>query len=78
MSESELLSENEEADHPAYDTGASWWERPDLAYREGRLHLGTCDLSSLADRMGTPTYVIRAPRVSIPHPRRALWLSGSR
>ena len=64
MSESELLSDNEETDYPVSEQDNLWWERPDLAYREGRLHLGTCDLSSLAERMGTPTYVIRAPRVS--------------
>lgn len=43
---------------------APWWQREDLAYRGGRLHLGTSDLGTLAQKVGTPAYVIRAPRVT--------------
>ena len=40
-----------------------WWRRPDLEYRNHQLHLGQCDLTALAKKVGTPAYVIRAPRV---------------
>lgn len=40
-----------------------WWQRDDLTFRGDRLHLGQCDLSELASKVGTPAYVIRAPRV---------------
>jgi diaminopimelate decarboxylase len=40
-----------------------WWQRPDLRYRGGRLHLGETDLEELATQFGTPVYVCRAPRV---------------
>ncbi len=39
-----------------------WWERDDLCYRDGRLHLGGQDLEPLA-AAGTPTFVYHAPRV---------------
>lgn len=39
-----------------------WWERDDLAYVSGRLHLGGEDLDDLARRMGTPLFVYRAAR----------------
>lgn len=48
------------------DSSASinlWWQRDDLAFRKGRLFLGQCDLAELAQKVGSPTYVIRAPRV---------------
>lgn len=40
-----------------------WWQRPDLGYRDGRLHIGAVDVDQLATRVGTPAYVCRAPRV---------------
>ena len=40
-----------------------WWGRDDLQYRQQRLYLGQCDLIDLAHKIGTPAYVIRAPRV---------------
>ena len=40
-----------------------WWERDDLAYRNGRLHLADCDLTELAAQAGTPTYVYSMARV---------------
>lgn len=40
-----------------------WWQRKDLAYLNGKLYLGNCCLTELAQKVGTPTYVIRAPRV---------------
>lgn len=43
---------------------APWWQRDDLAFRQGRLHLGTADLDALARKVGTPAYVVRAPRVA--------------
>ncbi|MFC2967099.1 diaminopimelate decarboxylase [Acidimangrovimonas pyrenivorans] len=46
------------------DTTPPWWQRDDLCHRHGRLHLGSCDLDSLARKVGTPAYVIRAPRVA--------------
>ncbi len=39
-----------------------WWERDDLCYRDGRLHLGGRDLATFA-AAGTPTFVYRAARV---------------
>ncbi|MFY1633951.1 diaminopimelate decarboxylase [Solwaraspora sp. WMMB335] len=49
------------------DTGpaapSSWWQRDDLRYHGGRLHLGGTDLEELAGQVGTPTYVLRASRV---------------
>ncbi|WP_172328726.1 diaminopimelate decarboxylase [Mangrovicoccus sp. HB161399] len=47
----------------AAGAAAPWWQRSDLAYRHGRLHLGTTDLDALARKVGTPAYAIRAPRV---------------
>jgi diaminopimelate decarboxylase len=44
-------------------TAPPWWERPDLRYRDGRLHTGDVDLAELAAQVGTPTYVCRAGRV---------------
>ncbi|ARE42309.1 Diaminopimelate decarboxylase (plasmid) [Rhodovulum sp. P5] len=43
---------------------APWWQRDDLTFRRGRLHLGTADLDALARKVGTPAYVVRAPRVA--------------
>ncbi|WP_320069444.1 hypothetical protein [Micromonospora sp. RTGN7] len=40
-----------------------WWQRADLGYRAGRLHLGGTDLAELAGQVGTPAYVLRADRV---------------
>ncbi len=40
-----------------------WWQRKDLGFQDDRLYLGQCDLTDLAKKVGTPSYVIRAPRV---------------
>jgi len=40
-----------------------WWERDDLGYREGRLHIGGRDLATLVAASGTPTYVYSSVRV---------------
>ncbi len=40
-----------------------WWQRDDLTFRNGRLFLGKSDLAELAEKVGSPAYVIRAPRV---------------
>ena len=40
-----------------------WWEREDLRYREGSLHLGGHELAALATAAGTPTFVYCAARV---------------
>ena len=39
-----------------------WWERDDLKYQNGRLHLGTQDLQQFAHSAQTPTFAYRAPR----------------
>lgn len=49
---------------PRSEETSYWWQRPDLLYRTGRLYLGTSDLEALAHKIGTPSYVIRAPRVT--------------
>lgn len=41
----------------------AWWAREDLCYKAGRLCLGDADLDALADKVGTPAYVLRPPRV---------------
>lgn len=43
---------------------APWWQRGDLRYQGGRLHLGRADLDELAHQVGTPAYVCRADRVA--------------
>jgi diaminopimelate decarboxylase len=52
---------------PVASSGAQWespwWQRPDLGYLAGRLHVGAVDVDELATRVGTPAYVCRAPRV---------------
>lgn len=40
-----------------------WWEREDLCYRDGRLHLGGRDLESFVAKTGTPAFVYHAARV---------------
>ncbi len=40
-----------------------WWERPDLRFRHGRLHLGSHDLAALARAGDTPLYAYHAPRI---------------
>ncbi|MGB5132470.1 MAG: hypothetical protein WBO00_07640 [Steroidobacteraceae bacterium] len=40
-----------------------WWEREDLCYRSGRLHLGGRELASFVAEVGTPTFVYHAARV---------------
>ena len=40
-----------------------WWEREDLGYRAGRLHLGGRELESFVAEAGTPTFVYHAARV---------------
>jgi diaminopimelate decarboxylase len=42
---------------------STWWQRGDLRYRQGRLHLGDVDLDELAMQVGTPSYIYRAARV---------------
>ncbi|MCF3142724.1 diaminopimelate decarboxylase [Streptomyces platensis] len=42
---------------------APWWQRRDLCYDDGRLHLGGVDMADLTTRVGTPAYVCRADRV---------------
>ncbi|PTV94523.1 diaminopimelate decarboxylase [Rhodobacter aestuarii] len=59
MADTDIAPENR-----AQKTVAPWWQREDLAYRGGRLHLGSTDLAALARKLGTPTYVIRARRVA--------------
>ncbi|MBZ4023127.1 diaminopimelate decarboxylase [Rhodobacter sp. TJ_12] len=63
MSETEVELPKTAAAAPAAAT-APWWQRDDLALRGGHLHLGTADLEALARKIGTPAYVIRAPRVT--------------
>ncbi|MGM1059842.1 diaminopimelate decarboxylase [Saccharothrix sp. Mg75] len=50
-------------DDPVADPARPWWQRPDLRYRDGRLHLGGTDVEELAEQVGTPAYVLRADRV---------------
>lgn len=45
------------------EVASPWWQRHDLRYDKGRLHLGGVDLNELATQVGTPTYVLRADRV---------------
>ena len=40
-----------------------WWEREDLCYRFGRLHIGGRELEAFVTAAGTPTFVYRAARV---------------
>jgi diaminopimelate decarboxylase len=40
-----------------------WWEREDLRYVDGSLHLAGQDLAALAAEAGTPTFVYNAARV---------------
>jgi diaminopimelate decarboxylase len=40
-----------------------WWEREDLAYRNGRLYFGNRDLAKFVQSAGTPVYVYNAERV---------------
>lgn len=40
-----------------------WWQRHDLRYADGHLHLGEVDVAELATQVGTPAYVCRADRV---------------
>ena len=54
------MSNSDIAGQPA---STLWWQRPDLRYEARRLHLGQCDLNTLANKLDAPTYVIRAPRV---------------
>ncbi|CAM3806403.1 diaminopimelate decarboxylase [Nocardiopsis rhodophaea] len=48
---------------PAPGGAEPWWQRPDLRYADGRLHLGDTDVDELASRVGTPAYVLSAARV---------------
>ncbi|SCL25412.1 diaminopimelate decarboxylase [Micromonospora nigra] len=50
-------------DTPATPPAPLWWQRGDLRYHDGRLHLGGVELEELAAQVGTPTYVCRAGRV---------------
>ena len=40
-----------------------WWEREDLAYRNGRLYFGQQDLTKFVQSAGTPVYVYNAERI---------------
>ena len=40
-----------------------WWERDDLAYRNGRLHFGQRDLAQFVRSAGTPVFVYNCERV---------------
>ncbi|MDQ2583712.1 diaminopimelate decarboxylase [Saccharothrix yanglingensis] len=51
------------ADAPGPEPTRPWWQRRDLRYRDGRLHLGGTDVGELAEQVGTPAYVVRADRV---------------
>lgn len=62
IAEAENQTSGDSDDEPA-STLNNWWQRSDLAYKKGRLHLGQCDLTALAAKVGTPAYVIRMPRV---------------
>jgi len=48
---------------PSPEVVSPWWQRRDLCYIDGRLHLGGVDMDELAGQLGTPTYVCRANRV---------------
>lgn len=41
-----------------------WWERDDLGYRDGELHLADVHLAHLARSAGTPAFAYNATRVS--------------
>lgn len=53
----------EKGDGEPPEISTAWWTREDLCYRTGRLNLGRSDLETVAEKVGTPAYVIRAPRV---------------
>lgn len=57
-------AENSTAGTSATSGPVFWWQRSDLRYHDGRLHLGGVDLEDLATQVGTPTYVLRAARVA--------------
>lgn len=40
-----------------------WWERTDLGYRDGYLHLAGQDLKQFAEEYGTPLYICNSHRV---------------
>jgi diaminopimelate decarboxylase len=40
-----------------------WWQRPDLGYQNGRLVFSNQDVSRLASRYGTPSFVYSATRI---------------
>lgn len=44
-------------------SGAPWWQRPDLRYRGGVLHLGRCDLAAVTAAARQPNYLYHAARV---------------
>lgn len=48
---------------PLAEVAFPWWERRDLCYQNGHLHLGGADMEELATQVGTPAYVCRAGRV---------------
>lgn len=56
---------------------APWWQRPDLRYRQGRLHLGPHDLAALARANGTPVYAYHAPRIAANFTRLRRALAGA-
>lgn len=50
--------------HAGLEAETPWWQRADLRYVEGTLHLADTDLNALAARMGTPLYVYSGPRAA--------------
>lgn len=41
----------------------TWWQRPDLAYENGRLQLANQDVRTMAIRFGSPSFVYSAARI---------------
>lgn len=51
------------ADAVAMQESTDWWQRGDLRYVDGTLHVGRHDLHQLARQMGTPLYVYSSDRL---------------
>lgn len=54
-----------------------WWEREDLAYRNGRLFFGNRDLLKFVQSAGTPVYVYNSERIKDNLARLAANLKGA-
>ena len=48
---------------PDVNAPTIWWQRPDLGYRNHRLHMDGKDVEGLARRFGTPTFLYSAARI---------------